>query len=333
MTRRRPNRSLVVLMTSSMLGLIAGYFLGHHDGSPSTMPVVVARAEFLNETDQHRFEDPLAIADGRTITGEHMHALVMETAGGAILEEVLLDRALQRRCREAGFTIDQGRVSAERLRLMRTLDPNPQVSAQLLDALRARRSLGTRRFDLFLKRNAMLRALIQDDVVITDEMLQVRYEFEFGMRYRVRVLMHDNAAELRRLQKRIESGESFADLAAQHSTDISGDRGGLISDLSAADARYPESVRRAVETLTPGQMSSIVSLDSGYAIVKLEARVPSRETPSFDTVRADLDRAVRLEQERFLMDSLATQLVRSMDVSVLDPALHESWERLRRSGR
>lgn len=278
-------------------------------------------------------ETPPALVNGQAVQWGPLRDLLAETAGGAILEEVILDRLLTQRLNREGKTVDQRAIERERTLLLEILDSDATRAALSLEALRTRRSLGDRRFDLLLRRNAMLRTLVRDDVEITDTMVRLQYEQRFGPKYQVRLITSATMSEAATALARLRAGEPFTEVAALLSTDLaSAERGGLLEPISPYDASYPAALRQVFADLDEGDLSPIIPLETGFALVQMVRRIPPQDAP-FEMVKEDMARAARLAQERLLMDNLARQLLASADIVVLDPALSDGWKRTRQTAQ
>lgn len=92
-------------------------------------------------------------------------------------------------------------------------------------------------------------------------------------------------------RKRIDSGESFADVAKSLSDDFgSAEQGGDLG-YSAGDS-FPEAFEAALAALEPGQVSEAVETDAGLHLVKLlEVRKP--ELPDFESRRATIEKQLQ----------------------------------------
>lgn len=242
-----------------------------------------------------------------------------------MLGELVLERQVRQALAERGLNITDAQIERERALLLQTLSDNPNQAQRLLDELRERRGLGDQRWKQSLFTRAALRALVQNEVQVTDGALQTAFELRYGPRYEVRLIVTESAAKAADLAHRAAQGESFIDLAINHSTDASSAQGGLIPPISPADATYPQAIRNAVVRLQVGQVSDPIMLDDGFALLRLERKIQGQPV-QFDDVKAELARAVRLEVEQRLMHQLSRRLVQDTAVMVLDPALAQSWK-------
>ena len=89
--------------------------------------------------------------------------------------------------------------------------------------------------------------------------------------FRIIVVESPDAAQ--RVREQLTAGENFVALAQKVSVDPSGRTGGLVGPVSVADLRGE--LRSALEGLRPGELSGVVRMPTGFAILKL---VPASET-------------------------------------------------------
>jgi VCBS repeat protein/ASPIC/UnbV protein/PPIC-type peptidyl-prolyl cis-trans isomerase-like protein len=83
----------------------------------------------------------------------------------------------------------------------------------------------------------------------------------------LRIIVVESVTEAQRVRARLLDGDSFPVVAEQVSVDPSADRGGLLGRLDLSSLR-PE-LRQAVQTLAVDQISEIVPVATGFAIVKV----------------------------------------------------------------
>lgn len=271
---------------------------------------------------------PLALVNGRPITLDDISASLLEAAGGEILEETVLDLALDAEARRRGITISADDLAHERALFLESLadtgvSRDPAHAEDLLLQVRRARGLGPERFDHLLRRSALLRAMVRDDVVITDEMISLAHKIAHGERRRARLITTTTLAQAQKVVDALAAGADFSEVAARFSTDASALRGGLVEPISPADPSYPDALRRTLARLSPGQTSGPIALDAGFAIVRLQAVIPPDDV-SLDATRQTLARRLRLQEERRRMTDLANRLRGRSDVTILDPRLRFS---------
>jgi parvulin-like peptidyl-prolyl isomerase len=252
-----------------------------------------------------------------------------EAAGGQVLAEWVLDRALARRLAERGLKVDDQAIAFERQMLLEGLSEDADEAARLLRELRDNRGLGPRRFDQLLARNASMRLLVRDGVQVSDDAVREAFELAYGQRYEARVIVVASAAEAARIARQAREGASFIDLALQHSTDASRAQGGLLPPISLADVTYPDAFRTVLRTLEPGQVSSPIALGNGFALLKLERKTQAADV-KLDDVQEVLRQRVRRRDEALAMQRLARTLLEESDPVILNPTLQAGWQQQRR---
>jgi tetratricopeptide (TPR) repeat protein len=83
----------------------------------------------------------------------------------------------------------------------------------------------------------------------------------------LRIIVVSTADEAQRVAERLAGGENFIALATKVSIDPSADRGGLLGRLALSSIR-PE-LRTAVQGLAVGQVSPVVRIPTGFALLKV----------------------------------------------------------------
>lgn len=278
---------------------------------------------------------PVAIIKGQGVQWGDLDRMMAEAAGGLILQEVTLDRMLESRAAAAGVRITDADIAAERKALVdaitRSAVTNENEAERLLENVRRNRGLGDVRFAHLLGRNAKLRKLIAP-VSVSDEEVRQAFDIRHGPKYRTRVIVAPTDRAAAEVRKELDQAPAnldersmfFATVAAKRSTDPSASRGGMLEAISAADPAYPAGLRGAVQGMNVGDISPVLAVDKGYAVVLLEEKIPAQEV-AFEGAAAGIRAEVLVRRERLAMDSLAKDLLRDAGVRVMDPSLAWSW--------
>jgi len=119
----------------------------------------------------------------------------------------------------------------------------------------------------------------------------------------VRVIIVGSAADAGKILEQLKSGADFAVLAREKSVDATSVDGGFMGNLNPATLRAE--LRDALQGLGPGQLSQVVKLSAGFAILKV---LQPKEIP-------DLDEA---EQARQFAISALGSVRYSFDISGLN---------------
>jgi hypothetical protein len=254
--------------------------------------------------------------------------------GGAVLQEVALERLLAEACAREGITITEEDLARERRLLIDTLADDDVATddatrKELLGVLLRSRNLGEAGFDALLRRTAMSRALVRDEMTLSEDAIRRAADLRFGERYRARLIVTSTPAQGAEALRRLRAGEAFADVAAELSTDASAGAGGRIPLINPADLSWPAAIRRAVRSTPIGEPTPLIAIENGYALLVVEdVIVPDDGGRTEEEKRALARRDARLEAERLLMARLARDLLASADVDIPERALERSWERV-----
>jgi hypothetical protein len=92
-----------------------------------------------------------------------------------------------------------------------------------------------------------------------------------------RIIVVETAEAAAQVLQRLNGGENFLALAQRISVDPSASNAGLVGPVTLSDLR-PE-LRSALERLTAGQLSGVVPLPTGFAILKIVPAVEAAATP------------------------------------------------------
>ena len=274
---------------------------------------------------------PLAFIDNRPVSLADLAPLLLESAGGQSLLELTLDRRLEARIAQAKVTIDSAAIESERQSLTRTMTAasDNDTAAIVLERIKAQRGLGEQRFAALLRRNAMLRALVKDGVVLTEEMLAQTHQALFGPQVTVRLITVATqqeaiaAATKLKLAPAAALEHAFAELAIATSNDVSSGSGGLIPAFALADPNMPAPLRTAAAATTPGELSAVFQLDNGYGLMLSKSRTQG-DGSTLQARRTEVTAAARSRQERLAMERLARSIASEPGVMITDGALQWS---------
>jgi hypothetical protein len=256
---------------------------------------------------------PVAVG-GELIPWSDLQPLMAEAAGGLVIEEVALGRALRREMGRKGLTLTTEEVQAERGLLAGSLTrgagAKPEDVDRLVASVRRARGLGDTGFALRGARNAMLRRLVRDDVVVTDEIIDQNFAIMYGPKVKVRVIVTPTQSEARDAFVSIQGKAPddarpaagadvgppqppdpglparFGEVAARVSTDESASRGGMIEPFSPDDPAYPAAVRSAAAATAAGRLSDVFALGNGYGLLLVDEKMSGADVRLGDVIDA-----------------------------------------------
>ncbi len=294
---------------------------------------------------------PAAMVDGQPVEWSTLMPLLAEAAGRAVLQEIVLDRRLERELALRSQRVGEPELQAERERVraalaggpaavgLKALSPDQAQTAT--EAVRRARGLGDRRFEALVRRNASLRLLVQDEVRIDEANIQLTYAIRHGPKLFLRLITVNTQAEAQAARAQLATDEPdlagrFSRLAQRISTDSTGRAGGVLGLVSPADPSYPMVIRQSAEGALQAAagggggggigpaLTPVLAFERGYGIVLVEEQTPGSGV-SLDAARPELEREALLRAQREAMDRLAVSLISRGDVAVLDRALDWSW--------
>jgi len=284
-------------------------------------------------------DDPvIATVNGAPITRARVVDLLLASHGVGVLEQLAVLDLAEQSAQVRGIVVTRSDVAAERDRALRQLvDPLPsftggafdrKLAERLLDRVLSDRNVSHAEFDLVMRRNALLRALVLADRPISEEELREEFDRTAGATVTVRHIQLATPAEVARVQQRLTGGEAFAELArVQSANQASAQRGGLLDPFSRTDERVPEALRAAAFSLEPGETSGPVRVGEWYHLVELEYRSPGRSA-SFEAERDELERRVQDRIADSAMRALYEKLFDEATIQINDPVLDEAFRRV-----
>lgn len=323
----RPNRST---LTRSM-ALIAGLsIVGCTTRTNNDQAVIEPRV--VRDAATNR---PIAIVSDTRIETDTLLSSLLESAGSVVLEDAILDIAINREVNRAGLQFTVEDIEREREIVLQTVAEESQIDVEravvLVDRLRTERGLGPRRYQSQLLRNAKLRALVAPAVSVSDQEVELARAINFGEKFHVRLITvasERDIAQIRAdllLKSEDQRRAEFARIALARSTDLSSARGGDLGFISPEDPGLPLPIREQLRSIPINTPTDPAVFGDGYSIAIVEAKASATQ-PSSDE---DIRRRVLLRKQRIAMDELANRLLAAADVTVFDDSLRWSWEKRR----
>ena len=260
---------------------------------------------------------PIATWQNQRITISEIEPALLELAGTQILQEEILERAIALAAAREDIALTEEMVNSERTMLLESLSRDPDRAERLLADLRNARGLGPRRFSAMLRRSALLRSMVSNDVELEERVIRGAWDAEHGVKRIARIITVEDLVAAGKLRRQINEGEEFARLAAEFSMDRSAPRGGLLAPVSRLDPSWPEPFRVALFQSDIGVISKPILVDGRYLLLKVEREEPASGV-GFEEGRSAAEQTARLAAERILMDRLARRLARPAELKIID---------------
>jgi len=277
----------------------------------------------------------IGFVNGIEVPRHRVLNLLLKSRGPRVFEQVAMLAVVERLANDRGLTVSESDVNTEYDITLRTLtDPlagmghdafDATKARELLNAILARRDVSHEEFMLGVRRNAILRRIVEADLEVTEAQLRAAYRHRHGSRVQVRHIQLATPAEVARIKKALAQGQNFAMLAQQYSANsASAARGGLLEPFSLDDPDVPAAMRTAAAALDDSTPSDAVRVGEWYHLLRLERHVPPDQVP-FAEVRPDLEREIRRREADPKIRALYQELFEKADIDIADPILRESF--------
>jgi parvulin-like peptidyl-prolyl isomerase len=291
---------------------------------------VVASAEAAPASDP-----VVATANGVPITMSQLTGPLLEGHGLNLLLNLAQFELVKQELAKTGATVTDADVSAELARTLARMFPDAEESdhANLLEQYLQRQRVSRPEFDLAIRLNASMRALIEPLVAekVTEDNLQQAFRVLYGENVQVRHIQCANLAEIAQAQARLSAGEPFEKVARELSRNQrTGPFGGELPPFTRNSSGYPQAFRDAAFALQEGEVSEPVNADGAYHLIRLDRRIAPKAVKFEDvkeSLREDLiERRIQAEmaEMRQVLQQQALALVR-----IEDPMLRRQFDQRR----
>ncbi len=280
-------------------------------------------------------EPPIATVDGQPIARRRVVDLLLRSHGVGVLEQLIVLDAAERLATDKGLSITRADLDREYDHALRQLtDPLATVTPEsfdraaaerVLENVLARRNISREEFLTGVRRNALLRRIVESEQAFTDEQLRQEYDRRYGRRVRIRHIQLATPAEVGRVEDRLATGDAFDELARRFSAnEASARRGGLLKPFSARDEDLPRLLRDVAFGLAPGEVSSAARVGDWYHLIKLVEALPA-ENVDFPQVRTELEQRLRDRLTGPAMRALYERLFQEATIRIHDPVLQQAF--------
>jgi len=273
----------------------------------------------------------IAFIDGNPITHDQIQESLSERAGRQAIADLILDYQLEKKVTELSIRITRSDLDREEQQFLDLIqvEDDPNANLEYMKEVRRNRGLGPTRYNDLLRRNAILRKLINAKKPSEAELLQA-LQVNLGQQFQIRLFVNSDRSLTNTSYQRVLDAQPestrwiFAQESFDHSSHPSADRGGFIQRFSTLDSNYPSVLRSSVQATDIGTMSNILATDSGYAFVLVESITP--EVAISNEQRELMEEQLIIRNQRIAMEQLASDLIRQSEIIILDKALSWSWK-------
>ncbi len=215
---------------------------------------------------------------------------------------------------------------------------NSWIDRKIVDREALKRHYGLRpdlkkmiyRYENYLLKNAFIKKVILPQVSVTEKALQDYYSqhpknFLKPIRYKIQQIGVKSMDEAEEIVNSLKNGADFSWLAKRKPA-YSALKGG--DDGWFTKAQLPKSVSEIIDTLSAGEMSPIIRVDSLYGIIRVQGK-SREEVEAFDSVKNAVFQAYVSEQVNTLTEKYVAHLRAGARIEIYEKAVRAVEEKFR----
>jgi hypothetical protein len=240
-------------------------------------------------------EQVVATAFGDTnITREQLGEYLIERYGAQKLELFVNRLVIERTCREKGIVVEDAEIEAALAENMKVLQAG-KIEVFVKKALKPNHvTLYEWRHDVIWPKLVMTK-LCQNEVQVTDNDLKKAFEAHFGEKVECQLILWKSGEEQyvrRRIYPTLQDEKEFNRLAKQQLSWELASREGRLEKPIARHTTGSETLERAAFRLDEGEISPVLTVPEGVAVIKCLKRIPADTKTKLENVRAELEKEV-----------------------------------------
>lgn len=227
----------------------------------------------------------LARVNGEAISRDLVAQECIDRYGKEVLENLINRKIIQQACAERGITVSEAEVNQEIIEISKKFGLAVDQWYKMLEAERGLTPVQYHR-DVIWPMLA-LRKLAGNEITITDEMLKMAYEDNYGPRVKARMIVCDNMRRATDLWEKVKANpDDFENLARDYSVEANSRAlGGTIPPIRKNSEGTHENIRKAAFQFKDDQIGAISGIIqvgvNQYVILKYEGRTePVEHNPA-----------------------------------------------------
>jgi peptidyl-prolyl cis-trans isomerase C len=183
-----------------------------------------------------------------------------------------------------------------------------------------------------LLKNTFIKRVVIPQIDISDKTLEEYYSshqksFSKPASFKIQQITVKTIDEAQDILNNLQNGADFSWLAKKRSGDSAAQEGGDIGWLTKAE--MPETVRKILDTLKPGDISPILKIVPQYRIIRLQGK-REEEVEEFDKVKKTVYKAAFEEQVNSLLNNYVAQLKTDAEIKMNDEAVRLLEEKVQK---
>ncbi|WP_077623139.1 peptidylprolyl isomerase [Sediminibacillus massiliensis] len=230
-------------------------------------------------------EDPETVVETEQgdVTKEEFYQELKSQSGETVLQQLVMKTIL-----EGNYDVEEEAVDAELESL------KEQYGDQFEMVLQQNQFADEEEFKEVLRLNMLQEKAITEDVEVTDEEIQQRYE-RMQTELTARHILVEDEETAKEVKQKLEDGEDFADLAEEYSTDsTSAANGGDLGTFAAGDM-VPE-FEDAAYNLEVDEISEPVQSQHGWHIIQVTEKNEVEDVEPLEDIKDQLRREIAMSK-------------------------------------
>lgn len=192
--------------------------------------------------------------------------------GQQVLTEMINRQVVIQEAKRLGIEVDEKQVQSEMDKLADSYGSDQSFD----DALK--KEAGTSKQEVLeeIRYHMLLEEIATKDIVIDDKEMRNFYdshseEFNHPPRAHLSIITIASREEAEQVRNELNQGANFSTLAKERSIDsLTAGNGGDMGWISLVDEAVPATIREEAESLSVGKYSQPISIDEGFAIIRVE---------------------------------------------------------------
>ena len=246
------------------------------------------------------------------VTQEEFYQALKDQAGESVLRDLVQTKIL-----EDKYDVSDKEVEKE----LDKIKENFETDEQLEQALQSNGYKDIEQFKVDVRKQLLAQKAATDGVEVTDEKLKEFYEDNKNLFTELEAshILVDDEETAKEVQKKLEDGGDFAELAKEYSKDGSAENGGDLGVFKKGDmvAEFEE----AAFALKEGEVSDIVQSQFGYHIIKLKKKT----VMSFEDAKDQVEEQYMLQNAKDV-PTVIDELIKESDIKVKDDQFEDLFK-------
>ena len=259
------------------------------------------------------------------IPQQRLDDLVVAAYGKKVLDDMVLLELVVQYAGEKGVVLTDEMYNAELDSFLEEIAPGKDRGDQeaIFAYMLRKRNISREIFDLILQKQALLKAVIDTNVVITEPLLEAEFARQYGQQRTIRLIAVNSLRKIENVEVLLASGNNFVTVAREHSEDEQSLRSdALAGPFSIADDYYaPELVAHTFAMKAAGDISESFMFTEGtnqrWCKLQLETIIPAQDKKMADC-RSELEKIVSRKEVNKRINNLQDKLQKQARIVIMD---------------